>query len=84
MIIELKAHITDDGKIVFQTPANLPPGDVDIVITYVTDDELHDESLWDAQFNATPVAAFDRLIAEGLADYRTGQTDAFDPNQEDD
>lgn len=84
MIIELKAHIADGGEIILQTPANLPPGEVDIVITYVTDEEKHDELLWDAQFEATPTAAFEKLIAEGLEDYRTGQTDAFDPTQEDD
>lgn len=84
MIIELKAHITDDGKIVFQAPANLPLGEVDLIIAYVTDEEQQDELLWDAQFAATPIDAFEKLIAEGLEDYRTGQTDEFDPNQEDD
>jgi hypothetical protein len=84
VIIELKARIADDGSIVLQTPANLPPGEVDLVITYVTDQEKYDELLWDAQFKATPIAAFEKLIAEGLEDYRTGQTDEFDPAQEDD
>jgi hypothetical protein len=84
VIIELKAHITDDGKILLETPSKLPPGEVNIVITYVTDQEKHDELLWDAQFEATPTAAFEKLIAEGLEDYRTGQTDEFDPAQEDD
>lgn len=84
MIIELKAHVDDDGKITFQTPPNLPPGDVDIVITYLTEEEKQDEKLWDAQFASTPPAVFERLIQEGLEDYRNGQTDPFDPNIEDD
>jgi hypothetical protein len=48
-----------------------------------TAEEQQDELLWDAQFAATPTAMFEKLIAEGLEDYRTGQTDAFDPTQED-
>jgi hypothetical protein len=84
MIIELKAYIDDDGKITFEPPVNLPPGEVDIVITYLTDEEKADEALWDAQFAATPVTVFERLIEEGLEDYRSGQTDPFDPTSEDD
>ncbi len=84
MIIELKAHIGEDGEIILETPAHLPPGDVDLVITYVTEEETQDELLWDAQFDATPTTAFDKLIDQGLEDYRTGQTDEFDPAQEDD
>ncbi len=84
MIIELKARVGEDGKIIVETPANLPPGDVDLVITYLTDEEKQDEALWDAQFKATPTSAFEKLIDEGLEDYRTGQTDDFDPTHEDD
>src|SRR5262245_16420893 len=83
MILELKAHIGEDGKITLQTPANLPPGDVDIVISYLTDDEKQDEALWDAQFAATPKAVFERLIEQGLQDYQSGETDEFDPTHED-
>jgi hypothetical protein len=43
-----------------------------------------DEALWDAQFAATPTVAFERLIAQGLADIRDGNIDKFDPNIEDD
>ncbi len=84
MIIELKAHIGEDGQIILQSSPNLPPGEVDIVITYVNDEEKRDELLWDAQFETTPIAVFEKLIAEGMEDYRTGQTDEFDPVQEDD
>lgn len=84
MIVELKAHIGEDGKIVLESPTELPPGEVDIVITYLTDEEKADEALWDEQFAATPTAVFDRLIQEGLEDYYSGNTDDFDPTQEDD
>jgi hypothetical protein len=84
MIIELKGHIGDDGKIILDTPTDLPPGNVNIVITYADKDEAEDEALWDAQFAATPTSVFDALIEEGLTDYRNGQTDEFDPNIEDD
>jgi hypothetical protein len=70
MIIELKAHIGEDGKLTLPTDLNLPPGDVDIVISYLTDEEQRDEALWDAQFAATPPAVFERLIEEALEDYR--------------
>ena len=84
MIYEFKGRVGKDGKIVLDTPVALPPGDVDIVIAYVDDAEAQDEAQWEAQFAATPAAAFDALIEEGLADYRNGQTDEFDPNIEDD
>jgi len=84
MIIELKAHVGEDGNIVLETPTNLPPGQVELVITYMTDEEKEDEALWDKQFAETPTAVFDKLIEQGLKDYRDGETDAFDPNQEDD
>ncbi|MGB1287984.1 MAG: hypothetical protein ACPG7F_15715 [Aggregatilineales bacterium] len=84
MIIELKAHIGKDGEIVLQTPTNLPPGDVDLVITYLTAAEIADEAEWDKQFAETPAHVFDKLIEEGLADYHAGETDIFDPNIEDD
>jgi hypothetical protein len=84
MIIELKAYIGDDGKIVLQTPTDLPPGDVEIVITYLTHEEKDDEALWTKQFAETPIAVFDRLIEQGLQGYHDGETDEFDPHQEDD
>jgi hypothetical protein len=84
MIIELKAHIEEDGTITLQTPVNLPAGDVELVITYETEEEKQDEALWDAQFAATPTSAFDRLIEQGLEEYRSGQTEPFDPDNEDD
>jgi hypothetical protein len=84
MIIELKAHIGEDGKIVLQTPANLPPGDVELVITYLTDEDKEDEALWDKQFAKTPTNVFEKLIEKGLQDYYNGETDEFDPGHEDD
>lgn len=84
MIIELKGHIGEDGKISLDTHKTLPPGDVDIVLAYTDDAEAQDEAQWDAQFASTPLSAFDKLIEEGLADYHNGQTDEFDPNIKDD
>jgi hypothetical protein len=84
MIIELKGNVTSEGKIMLDTTAPLPPGNVHVVIAYADADEAEDEALWDAQFAATPTTVFEALIAEGTAEYERGQTDAFDPNQEDD
>jgi len=75
MIIELKGHVGDDGKIIFETQPSLPLGDVDIVIAYSDEDEAEDEAQWTAQFVATPESAFDRLIEEGLTELRNGQAD---------
>lgn len=84
MIIELKGRIGADGKITLTTPTNLPPGEVDIVITYPDEDEAQDEALWDDQFSATPTTVFNALIEQGLNDLHNGETDDFDPNVEDD
>ncbi len=84
MIIELKGHVGQDGKITIDTQTILPPGDVEIIVTYTDAEVAEDEAEWDAQFASTPASAFDKLIEEGLADYRGGQTDEFDPNIEDD
>ena len=84
MIIEIKGRVNQNGELTFGAPANLPPGEVDVVISYLTQAEEADEALWDAQFAATPDAKFDALIAQTLSDYQKGQTDKFDPNVEDD
>src|SRR5579859_5274651 len=86
VIIELKGHIGKDGKISLETQKLLPLGDMDIVIAYTDRDnaEAQDEAEWDAQFAVTPTSVFDKLIEEGLSNYRSGQTDQFDPNVEDD
>ncbi len=84
MIIELKGHIGDDGKITIESQTTLPPGDVAIIVAYEDDTTAEDEAEWDTQFARTPTSAFDKLIEEGLADYHNGLTDEFDPNIEDD
>ena len=84
MTIELKGHVGQDGKITLDTRAPLPPGDVDIIVTYTDPTVAEDEVEWDAQFARTPGSAFDKLIEQGLADYHHGQTDEFDPTIEDD
>jgi len=82
MIIELRARVDEDGQLVFDVPISLPPGVVDVVITYHTAEEVEDEARWEAQFAATPATVFQALIDEGLREYRTGETSLFDPNQE--
>jgi hypothetical protein len=84
MIIELKGYVAEDGKITLDDMPILPPGSVHVLITYPDPDEAEDEALWDVQFAATPPAAFDLLIQDSMADYERGETEAFDPNQEDD
>ncbi len=83
MIINLKAHIAADGTVTLKSPPILPAGEVDIMISYLTDEERADEALWDAQFAATPIAVFEALIAEGRAEIESGQTEDFDPSIED-
>jgi len=84
MIIELKGRVGHNGELTFDAPSDLPPGEVDIVISYLTEAEEADEALWDAQFAATSDAQFDALVARGVAEYHSGQTDEFDPTVEDD
>ena len=55
-----------------------------MIIEIKGDAEDQDEAEWAAQFAATPTSAFEALIEEGLADFRHGQTDEFDPDTEDD
>jgi hypothetical protein len=44
MIIELRARVDKDGQLVFDVPISLPPGVVDVVITYHTAEAIEDEA----------------------------------------
>ena len=68
MIIELKGHIGEDGKIIVEAQSTLAAGDLDIVIAYTNEAEIEDEAQWAAQFAATPVSAFEALIQESLTE----------------
>ncbi len=61
---------------------SLPPGVVDVVITYHAAEAVEDEAHWEAPFAATPTTVFQALIDAGLREYRIGETSLFDPNQE--
>ncbi|MFZ4813534.1 MAG: hypothetical protein ACOYL5_03280 [Phototrophicaceae bacterium] len=73
MIIELKEH----GHIVLDQAAQLPVGDVEIILTYTTEAVRKDEALWDAQFAATPPEAFQRLIEEALTEIRNRDVEGY-------
>ena len=60
--IRLKGHVTAEGELVFDQPANLPPGEVEITIEIAedfTEDEIHEV------LNFTPRSGAD-VVADGL------------------
>jgi hypothetical protein len=79
--IELTGRVTEDGKLEFPEPTNLPPGAVRIIIeTFDTEAEAADEALWDAQFAASQ-DVLEHLSQEAHEDYLAGRTeDCDDPD----
>jgi hypothetical protein len=78
MFYEVKARVMPDGTIELKLPVDLPPGDIDLVVSYLTDEEAADEAIWDAKFAATPAAVFERMIAQVDQDIANGEVEDFD------
>lgn len=79
MFIEINGHVNEHGEIEFETPPNLPPGDIRIIIESIEDAKAiaADEALWDEQF-AKSQDFLDRLADQAHAEYVAGLTEEFD------
>jgi hypothetical protein len=83
-IIELTGRVNESGHLEFEQPANLPPGDVRIIIETINPDaETADDALWDEQF-AKSQDVLDFLAKEARDEYYAGLTDDFDPDNDPD
>ncbi len=81
-LVELKGWITQDGQLELEHPANLPPGEVWVLIEPISpDEEAADEALWDEQF-ARSQELLGRMADEALQDLDEGRTDELDPKEE--
>ncbi len=76
-MIEIWGHVNDEGRLEFEPPANLPPGDVRITIEPV--DIAADEARWDEQF-AKSQDVLERLSREAHEEDEAGLTEDFDPD----
>lgn len=76
-IIEVTGHVNEAGKLEFEQPDDLPPGEVRIIIeTIDAEEEAADDALWDKQF-ANSQDTLDFLAREARADYYAGRTEEF-------
>lgn len=76
--IELTGHVNEKGELEFPKPANLPPGEVRIIIeTFDAEAEAADEALWEAQFAASQ-DILERLSQEAHEDFLMGRTEDCD------
>ena len=78
--IEITGRINKDGQIELNSPANLPPGEVRIIIETIDPAaEASDDARWDALFAASQ-DELARMADEALRDYDEGRTDELDPD----
>jgi hypothetical protein len=83
-IIELTGHVNERGQLEFEQPANLPPGNVRIIIETINPEaEAADDTLWEEQF-ARSQDVLDFLAKEARDEYYAGLTDDFDPDTDPD
>lgn len=80
MFIEITGRINEHGQLEVELPANLPPGEVRIIIERIdAEAEEADEAQWNEQF-AKSQDALARLADEILADDLAGLTEDFEPD----
>jgi hypothetical protein len=78
--IEITGRINEDGQIELNSPANLPPGEVRIIIETIDPEaEEADDARWDALF-ASSQDVLARMADEALRDLDEGQTEELDPD----
>ena len=77
--IEILGRVDDKGRLEFEPPADLPPGDVRIIIEPV--DIEADEARWDEQF-AKSQDLLEQLSQEAHEDYLAGRTEDCDDSDE--
>ncbi len=81
--IEVIGRVNEHGQLEFDQPANLPPGEVRIIIEPISPEEdAADEALWDEQF-AKSQDILHQLAQEAHDEYLAGRTEDFDPDEED-
>ena len=80
-IIEVLGRVNEEGRLEFEPPAHLPPGDVRITIEPL--DIEADEALWDEQF-ARSQDALKRMALKAIEEDESGLTEDFDPDNDPD
>ncbi len=79
--IEILGRVDDQGRLEFEPPADLPPGDVRIIIEPV--DIEADEARWDEQF-ANSQDALEQMARKAIEEDEAGLTEDFDPDNDPD
>jgi hypothetical protein len=79
--IEIWGRVSEDGRLEFELPADLPPGEVRITIETVDTDA--DEAQWDEQF-AKSQDALRRMALKAIEEDEAGLTEDFDPDNDPD
>jgi hypothetical protein len=83
-MIELIGRVNERGELEIDLPANVPQGEVRVIIESVDPElEAADEALWDAKF-ANSQDVLDRLAQEAHEAYLAGRTEEFDPDTDPD
>ncbi len=80
-VIEILGRVDDEGRLQFEPPAHLPPGDVRITIEPV--DIAADEAAWDEQF-ARSQDVLKRMALRAIEEDEAGLTEDFDPHSDPD
>jgi len=79
--IEILGRVNEEGRLEFEQPVHLPPGDVRIIIESL--DIEADEALWDKQF-AKSQDALKRMALKAIEEDEAGLTEDFDPDNDPD
>jgi hypothetical protein len=79
--IEVLGRVTEDGRLEFELPKDLPPGEVQLIIEYITpEEEAADDEKWERSFAASP-EKLDQLVASALEEIDAGLTEELDPDK---
>lgn len=80
MLIELKGRVNDQGQVEVEWPADLPVGEIRIVVESINAEaEAADDAQWDAQF-AQSQDVLSALAERALRNHDAGLTDELDPD----
>jgi hypothetical protein len=80
-VIEVWGRVNEQGRLEFEQPADLPPGDVRITIETI--DIAADEAHWDEQF-ARSQDLLKRMAIKAIEEDEAGLTEDFDPDNDPD
>jgi hypothetical protein len=80
--IEVIGRVNEQGQLEFDQPANLPPGEVRIIIEPINvEEDAADEALWEEQF-ARSQDELEQLGQEAHEEHLAGLTEDFDPDDD--